>query len=368
MQRQDSKHDMSEEGKSEKRMDVDSKIISRPGSVSSSNAKKESVDDAPSTGKRSPSQSINSEDFVPDSWKRQDTFNSDSGISVSSSPEIMAHLGKATDNAIAHANSGSDSSSDSDSDSDGSDSDSDSDDEKEYEDTRPSPTARLSSGTVTDGVQHSRTLPDNDPVAMHLRRQEEEMRQHILHSPQPRRSLRNQAPATLEPSSPLPLYDHRVPSVVPHGFPIPPPPAPNVPHVDPSMMYPPFYQPMLHHLPQDVSCGFDMKRTTIAGYELLASKLVSRKVDDTDVSVPPVYRRFEHLNHRVLLHLQDEISELEEELRILDESVAQMTPSTERNVLQPASRRAEARYGSDLHFRRTEILGRVFVKLGQYST
>jgi hypothetical protein len=105
------------------------------------------------------------------------------------------------------------------------------------------------------------------------------------------------------------------------------------------------------------------------GYELLADKLSERPKDDAaeEKRVMPMYRKFEQLNHRVLLHLQDEISELEEELRYLDECIAQMSPPGEEGKTIPASRRAEARYGGELHYRRTDCLGRIYMKLGQYS-
>lgn len=112
----------------------------------------------------------------------------------------------------------------------------------------------------------------------------------------------------------------------------------------------------------------------MVGYELLAQKLSERAKGNHEGSgtsveepVAPIYRKFEHLNHRVLLHIQDEIAELEEELRHLDESIAQSSPRDEAGRIQPASRRGETRYGSELHYRRTELLGRVYLKLGQYS-
>jgi hypothetical protein len=80
-----------------------------------------------------------------------------------------------------------------------------------------------------------------------------------------------------------------------------------------------------------------------------------------------MYRKFEQLNHRILLHLQDEISELEEELRYLDECIAQMSPVSKEGRPQPASRRVESRQGGELHWRRTNLLGRIYLKLGQYS-
>jgi peptidoglycan/xylan/chitin deacetylase (PgdA/CDA1 family) len=81
----------------------------------------------------------------------------------------------------------------------------------------------------------------------------------------------------------------------------------------------------------------------------------------------PMYRKFEHLNHRVLLHLQDETSELEEELRNLDECIAQITPRDADGYAYPASRRGDARFGGEMHFKRTELLGRIYQKLEQYS-
>jgi hypothetical protein len=80
-----------------------------------------------------------------------------------------------------------------------------------------------------------------------------------------------------------------------------------------------------------------------------------------------MYRKFEQLNHRLLLHLQDELSEMEEELRYTDECIARYAPRDEKGQIQPASRRGEARYGGDLQYRRTELLGRIFIKVGQYN-
>ena len=84
--------------------------------------------------------------------------------------------------------------------------------------------------------------------------------------------------------------------------------------------------------------------------------------------VVPLYRKFEQLNHRVLLHLQDELAELEEELANMDECIAQYSIRNEAGHVYPASRRREKHYGSEVHSRRTELLGRIYLKLGQYST
>ncbi|PVH96368.1 hypothetical protein DM02DRAFT_477070, partial [Periconia macrospinosa] len=121
--------------------------------------------------------------------------------------------------------------------------------------------------------------------------------------------------------------------------------------------------------------GSDWGKPTVVGYELLAEKLSESargnqegSSTSSEGSVVPMYRKFEHLNHRVLLHIQDEIAELEEELRHLDECIAQCSPRDEAGRIQPASRRGETRYGSELHYRRTELLGRVYLKLGQYNS
>lgn len=114
-----------------------------------------------------------------------------------------------------------------------------------------------------------------------------------------------------------------------------------------------------------------MSQTTMVGYELVADKLSKGSEDNQSKSgekaVVPMYRKFENLNHRVLLHLQDEIAEMEEELRQVDECIAQCSPKDHAGRQHPASRRGDARYGSELHYRRTELLGRIYLKLGQYS-
>ena len=63
---------------------------------------------------------------------------------------------------------------------------------------------------------------------------------------------------------------------------------------------------------------------------------------------------------RLLLHLQDEISELEEELRKVDEADAQARQAAAgigAGLPGPASRRAGAKLGGDLEWRRLDVLG-----------
>lgn len=87
---------------------------------------------------------------------------------------------------------------------------------------------------------------------------------------------------------------------------------------------------------------------------------------EEDITIKPLYRRFEALNHRILLHLQDELSELEEQLHRLDTTDTQ-TRRLQNRIL-PASRRAEYLSGGELQWHKTDILEKIGFKLGQYST
>ncbi|KAF2747048.1 hypothetical protein M011DRAFT_60457 [Sporormia fimetaria CBS 119925] len=248
---------------------------------------------------------------------------------------------------------------------------------------------------------------EEDAHVRRLREREQELRDHVL-QPKPHRDFRFEGGISPTVHMSMPMYDVKAPPIAsPPNFhgPAPPPPAPpagawagHAPMSYYSSTYgvtapystdasysmtahpvaapngivqaPPVYPNMLapQFLPQP---GGSEPKTTLAGYELLADKLTqlseNEKVGVGDGSVVPMYRKFEQLNHRVLLHLQDEIAELEEELRTADECIAQYTPRRETGQLQPASRRLDARYGNELHYKRTELLGRIFVKLGQYN-
>lgn len=132
------------------------------------------------------------------------------------------------------------------------------------------------------------------------------------------------------------------------------------------------YQFPPEHMPQSIPdrphpIPTDPPKTNVAGYELLASKLSSNP-RGTDTLIP-IYRKFETLNNRILLYLQDEICEIEEDLRKLDEADAQINAvmSDETGHILPTSRRCEAKRPSEIHFRRLELLGRAFLKVGQYS-
>ncbi|GFF36991.1 hypothetical protein IFM46972_05074 [Aspergillus udagawae] len=108
-----------------------------------------------------------------------------------------------------------------------------------------------------------------------------------------------------------------------------------------------------------------------SGYGLLSSRLSSSS-DSKEPCLPPLYRRFEDLNHRVLLYLQDEIAQMEEDLRILDEYEEMhrvATAEREGTKKLPASRRmdAQAQVYSSLHYRRVEVMGALVHKTEQYN-
>ncbi|KAI1743825.1 hypothetical protein F4680DRAFT_407616 [Xylaria scruposa] len=106
------------------------------------------------------------------------------------------------------------------------------------------------------------------------------------------------------------------------------------------------------------------EKLPLTGYELLASRLSSLSADRGG-QLRPIYRRFEALNHRMLLHLQDEICELEEKLHRLDTADTQNRRLP--NGILPASRRAEFGSGGEFQWHKADILGQIAWKLDQYN-
>ena len=107
------------------------------------------------------------------------------------------------------------------------------------------------------------------------------------------------------------------------------------------------------------------------GYELLATRLSSYNSPsdfEDGTIIKPMYRKFGALNHRLLLHLQDELSELEEQLHRLDHADTQSRWAGREGRVVPASRRAASAQGGDLQWHKTDILGKIGFKLAQYSS
>ncbi|OQE41147.1 hypothetical protein PENCOP_c005G08774 [Penicillium coprophilum] len=107
------------------------------------------------------------------------------------------------------------------------------------------------------------------------------------------------------------------------------------------------------------------------GYGLLASHLTNSASQESG-SFPPLYRRFETINHRVLLHLQDEISQMEEDLHALDEydEMHRVSAADQEGTKPlPASRRrdAQSQAYSSLHYRRMDLMSALTQKIEQYN-
>ncbi|KAK0712933.1 hypothetical protein B0T26DRAFT_349140 [Lasiosphaeria miniovina] len=123
------------------------------------------------------------------------------------------------------------------------------------------------------------------------------------------------------------------------------------------------------------------EKLPMSGYELLSAKLSNTRgrsrrrsggakempTAKGEPSIKPIYRRFEALNHRLLLHLQDELSELEEQLHRLDTADTQTRRLQNPELILPASRRAEYMSGGELQWHKTDLLGKIGFKLGQYN-
>ncbi|KAH6682721.1 hypothetical protein B0J14DRAFT_612820 [Halenospora varia] len=136
----------------------------------------------------------------------------------------------------------------------------------------------------------------------------------------------------------------------------------NLPHVPPTALNPRHIQQVKQYpLPR-------AEKLPVTGYELLASRLSSRATPseaERGEKIKPIYRKFEALNHRLLLHLQDELVELEEQLHRLDHTDTQ-SRRTARDII-PASRRAAAAMGGELQWHKTDVLGKIGYKLAQYN-
>lgn len=140
-------------------------------------------------------------------------------------------------------------------------------------------------------------------------------------------------------------------------------PSPAVPARTPDYHLPQGLQPTLPHSPYGSSHGSvhaqrppepELKKS---GYDLLASSISSRP----NALLTPIYRKFETLNNRILLYLQDEISEMEEGLKELDNAI------TQEEGYRTASRRSDPMYPSQLKWQRQDLMCRIFSKVEQYS-
>jgi hypothetical protein len=93
----------------------------------------------------------------------------------------------------------------------------------------------------------------------------------------------------------------------------------------------------------------------------LASKLANR-------TSPPLFKAFRRTNYRILLQLQDEISELQEELAEIDVYDGSRRPNKDSSTSE-SLRRLSFQWGQypyDLYRAKKEVLGRLQIRMDQY--
>jgi hypothetical protein len=250
----------------------------------------------------------------------------------------------------------------------------------------PSPVQELGDGYSQSLQSSLRALDDEQ----RLRQQEDEMRRHVAYSQHPY-GYEFTSPTSPSSRPDSPRSNHVSPSndqSLEHYIHQPIPTRPTPPKLVQPMQSPPIEDHAPLASPPQVPSPPDLTKVTLTGYELLASHLASSTdppTKNTTSSPPhltPLYRKFSHLHHRVLLHLQDELAELEYHLRMIDEGIAQTyaTPppippttspgSTTPATHYPASRRLERDIANNhpVFARRTLLLGEIYSKQQQYHT
>ena len=103
--------------------------------------------------------------------------------------------------------------------------------------------------------------------------------------------------------------------------------------------------------------SIDVEHGDKGGYDFVASQVSTTSEDGPR----PLYRRFEALNNRILLMMQDEIMTMENDLSIMDQRIA------ETEGLGPTSRRAELQSPTPLQRQRMKVQAELVTKLGFYN-
>lgn len=219
-----------------------------------------------------------------------------------------------------------------------------------------------------------------------LRQQEEELRRHMAYSQHPCGYNFTSPPEISDEQQDTPKVNHDPPydsQSLEHYIHHPMPTRPTPPKLVRSTASPFIESSPAITSPPHVPSPPDLTKVTLTGYELLASHLSSstappaKDVLSGAANLTPLYRKFSLLHHRVLLHLQDELAELENHLRVLDEGIAQTyavpPTSTDPSAVSshhPASRRLErdVASGHPVFARRTLLLGEIYSKQQQYHT
>lgn len=164
-------------------------------------------------------------------------------------------------------------------------------------------------------------------------------------------------------------YPHQGPPSAANGYPQSPawPGSPQMQYGHPNAspfpayaMAEPFQQspippPAQHQWPQ---------RPPTTGYQQLAANLTGEIRSWPKAA--PIYRRFEALNHRLLLQLQDEIVELEQQLDLLDEADTHSRRGHGHHGVVPASRRAEVAANTNICLEKQRLFTEIGSRLHNY--
>lgn len=131
------------------------------------------------------------------------------------------------------------------------------------------------------------------------------------------------------------------------------------------------YDPGFAHLPshRDLGLSHEMdgpgeldasEDANESSHDLLVNNLRCEE----NAALKPIYRKFETLNNRVLLHLQDEIAKLESQLLQLDNAISGLGDSSEEDARSTGDGPSMS---VGLGWQRKELVGRISSKLEQYS-
>jgi hypothetical protein len=184
-----------------------------------------------------------------------------------------------------------------------------------------------------------------------------------LHSPRPQRYFRPSVTCSEEPVQSLPLYDDIRTYAGPGSFPTSQYNYSMNMEGHPRYDYPEAQNPSLQDHPLDTLYR-------LPGFELI-SKALAQKASELD----PIYRGFEEMRHRIALHLQHEISQLEEALHKLDREIQSVSTNDTATSTPPSlSISPDGHFRGHVHqdvllmkHQRTLLLGRIFEKLQQYG-
>lgn len=131
------------------------------------------------------------------------------------------------------------------------------------------------------------------------------------------------------------------------------------------------YDPNYAHLPShrnldlpDEMDGPEELEASEPGNKSRIDLLANKASANGNSALRPLYRKFETLNNRVLLHLQDEISKLETQLHQLDNALSGLGESSKDDA---RSTKDGPSMSIGLEWQRKELVSRIGAMLDQYS-